>query len=530
MRIDWLRVESFKNLQGFVIDLAEHEAMSVLIGENGAGKSNLFEAIVLIFRWMDLDGRDERVRFAFELRYECRGKKITVTGHPDWEGQGYRVSVDGKELSQRAFRAQREALLPAHIFAYYSGPGDRLERLFRRHLRDFDKRVRDKKLDVGELRRFFFCLPRHSRYVLLAYFLEDARHREFLKDYFGIEAFDSALLVLKRPWWSKPGRENPEGNALFWGALGNVSRFLDVLWTHALAPMRITEPADDDALPGEQRRSDREIDRHYLYLPSEAKLRAVAKEWDTPKKLFAALDAIDLADLVDDVRVSVRCGGETDITFSELSEGEQQLLTVVGMLRFTQGEETLFLLDEPDTHLNPRWKLDYLELLQRELDHVSETSQLLLSTHDPLTIASLEKKQVQIFQRDRETRRVSVHEATEDPRGLGVAGVLTQMFGLPRTLDRPTLEMMDKRAALAAKAKLTDEEQRTLDALNKTLGALGFLYESRDPRVGQVLAAIADWERECDALFWKLDENEQRALAVRLVRERLGAPSAGGTL
>jgi len=35
------------------------------------------------------------------------------------------------------------------------------------------------------------------------------------------------------------------------------------------------------------------------------------------------------------------------------SEGEQQLLLVLGLLKFTAEEEALFLLDEPDTHLNP---------------------------------------------------------------------------------------------------------------------------------------------------------------------------------
>jgi predicted ATP-dependent endonuclease of OLD family len=33
-------------------------------------------------------------------------------------------------------------------------------------------------------------------------------------------------------------------------------------------------------------------------------------------------------------------------------------------LRFTAEDESLFLLDEPDTHLNPRWCVDYLGYLK----------------------------------------------------------------------------------------------------------------------------------------------------------------------
>jgi hypothetical protein len=41
--------------------------------------------------------------------------------------------------------------------------------------------------------------------------------------------------------------------------------------------------------------------------------------------------------------------------FDQLSEGEKQLLAVVGAIRLTTGNENLVLLDEPDTHVNPHW-------------------------------------------------------------------------------------------------------------------------------------------------------------------------------
>lgn len=525
MRIDWLHVRDFKNLRDFTVDLEEHEAMSVLIGENGSGKSNLFEAIVQIFRALDLS---ERSTFAYEIRYRCRGKTITVAADPlQSHDEGYTFTVDGATITWATFKRQRDALLPAHVFAYYSGPGTRLEKLFQRHLYTFDKQVREERVAVGQLRRLFYCLPRHSRFVLLSYFIDSSTDRKFLSEYFGIEAFDSALLVLKKPWWSKKHGPAPI-DPRFWGARGDVSRFLDAAWTHSLAPMRVTEAPEEELVPGERRRDDEE--RHYLYLQDVAHLRTLANAWKSPKEFFAALDAVDLADLVGDVRVRVRCGADTWMTFSELSEGEQQLLTVVGMLRFTQGEETLFLLDEPDTHLNPRWKLDYLDLLEREVGGVKGSSQLILSTHDPLTIAALKRKQVQIFHRDRETRRVQVTEATEDPRGMGVAGVLTQMFGLPRTLDLPTLQKMQRRDELAMLEQRDDAQREELRALNDELSSLGLLFEARDPKVAQVLQAVATWERDSREQFWSLSEPEQRELATRLVAKMLGAPSPEGAL
>lgn len=48
MRIDKLKINNFKNLKNFQIDIDETQLTSVFIGRNGAGKSNLLEAIVII--------------------------------------------------------------------------------------------------------------------------------------------------------------------------------------------------------------------------------------------------------------------------------------------------------------------------------------------------------------------------------------------------------------------------------------------------------------------------------------------------
>ena len=51
-----------------------------------------------------------------------------------------------------------------------------------------------------------------------------------------------------------------------------------------------------------------------------------------------------------------RKGFKDHVKFGDLSDGEKQYLMVLGLLRFTREDETLFLLDEPDTHLHPRWQ------------------------------------------------------------------------------------------------------------------------------------------------------------------------------
>ncbi|TOM44863.1 hypothetical protein CGH75_27395, partial [Vibrio parahaemolyticus] len=71
-----------------------------------------------------------------------------------------------------------------------------------------------------------------------------------------------------------------------------------------------------------------------------------------PSEFFQDLESTYVSELISEVRIRVKLKkNDGSVTFRELSEGEQQLLTVLGLLRFTAEDESLFLLDEPDTHL-----------------------------------------------------------------------------------------------------------------------------------------------------------------------------------
>jgi hypothetical protein len=243
---------------------------------------------------------------------------------------------------------------------------------------------------------------------------------------------------------------------------------------------------------------------------------------------FAALESTEISNLVRDVRVRVKRGGES-IVFSELSEGEQQLLTVVGLMQFTRHEESLFLLDEPDTHLNPKWKLRYLDELARqagltggpvdedEAEILDKTSQLILTTHDPLTIAGLKRSQVLIFKRL--MNDIEVGNPSEDPRGMGVAGVLIRLFGLPSTLDQKTQEKIDLRNQLSWKTNRTEDENARFAELTEELSDLGLAYDSRDPDYRSYLRALHRRSLQIGKDLHELPPEEQDRLVDSILEE-----------
>ena len=149
MQLLRILIPNFRNLRGLDIAFATYSQPTAsatdvppkqirshaLIGQNGIGKSNLIEALITIFRDVDLD---REATFDFSLEYSIRGHVVRIEADTVKQKRPY-VWVDGKAESQGYLLKNRE-LLPAHIFAYYSGRNERIEVLFQEHQRRFNQR------------------------------------------------------------------------------------------------------------------------------------------------------------------------------------------------------------------------------------------------------------------------------------------------------------------------------------------------------------------------------------------------------
>ena len=513
MRLDRLTIPSYRNLRSFTIDFDETQATTVLLGRNGSGKSNLIEAIVEIFRELEVGGPPP---FSYILEYSCRDNSIVIDADPERPNKRLAISVNGKAVSQSAFLEHGEDYLPNYVFAYYSGWSSRLERKFdgptRKH---YDKILKAVNHDLP-LRRMFFCRKEYSQLVLLAFFLEKSdTARDLLKQYLGIKSFDSALFVLKTPWWRRSGspRKNQlaEGDARFWYALGAFRGFLDRLWQRSLAPIRNNETVDRDV-----RRQGESTERLYLFIKNEEELAGLKEESADSKALFGYLESLFLCDLIDEVRVTVERTDGTRVKFTQMSEGEQQLLTVLGLLLFTQNDESLYLLDEPDTHLNPVWTYDFLNLL---LDNIrAEKGQLLVATHNPLMIGSLRKNQVRVLSVQDE--KIVASEPEYDPLGIGIEGLLkSELYGLRSTLAPEVLMQLDRHYLLLSKKQPTEVEREELLSLAVELNELGVARTHPNPYFESFAGALARQTPHDETVFSKKEIQEQVQLADDVLTE-----------
>ncbi|MGO8255560.1 AAA family ATPase [Rhizobium ruizarguesonis] len=505
MRLDKFKIGSaksspthaYKNLKDVRIDFDEKQWVTVVIGWNGTGKSNVLEALSIIFRELISPKNSLRpqIDFAFELSYEIGkgsdARKIYLENDPD-RSEALKVEVEQlatpsameEILNRRLLRVSEflkgDGNLPSFVFSYYSGESSRLKNVYAPYLTRFDKQLRSG--DDPGLKRLFFALPEHSQFVLLAFLIvESPVVRSFLAEQLNLDpetGLDSVLFVLRQPPWN-----SRDGDSRFWNAKGVVQGFLDRLMKISLCPIDIKRT---EVISQWGNRKQLEF-KYFLIKDLDALRRLVGEQ--TPAEFFRDLESTHVSQLIDEIRINVRVKkNEAPITFAELSEGERQLLTVLGLMRFTAGEESLFLLDEPDTHLNPRWSVDYLRYIE---DFISETegepgsfsSHVVLTTHNPMAIAELQREQVQILVvRDSENQRqIEAVFPDESPKGMGYASIITSdMFGIASTLDRDTQALLEKQRELGSRDRLTEVEEKDLAGVNRDLERLGFRFDHPD--------------------------------------------------
>ncbi|WP_462265688.1 AAA family ATPase [Mucilaginibacter sp.] len=521
MRLDKITIGSsspspthqFKNLKDVTIDFDQNHWVTVVIGWNGTGKSNVLEALAIIFREFISPKKNPKIDFAFNLSYwigkDEDERAIVVDHDPDRVRNKFLIYTAKKSAMNSAQisdyfsdEIKKDSIthiskflddgktLPRYVFSYYSGESQRMHEIFLPYLEWYDDKLR-KGEDPG-IKRLFYALPVHSQFVLLAFLIgiDDGSDTDiianFLRDNLGLDpinGLESVLFVLRQPPW-KP-RE--DGDIRFWGAKGIVSSFLSRLLDISLAPIETTRKVPVSLWNKET------LQFKYLFVKDIGSLKKLVGS-QSPAAFFRDLESTYVSQLIDEVRIKVKLK-KTDqsVTFRELSEGEQQLLTVLGLLKFTAEEESLFLLDEPDTHLNPRWSVDYLSYLKSIITISSNgktNSHILLTTHNPLAIAELVKEQVQILHlnTDNLDRKVIATYPEDDPRGMGYAAIVaSDMFGIASTLDQTTQHALEKQRILGSKKVLTAVEQQDLEQLNEQLNKLGFRFFHPDDEYSRYL-------------------------------------------
>lgn len=110
-------------------------------------------------------------------------------------------------------------------------------------------------------------------------------------------------------------------------------------------------------------------------------------------------------------------GGEkpNERLLREFSDGEHQFLHTMGICLMLKDRRTLLLLDEPETHFNPRWRAEFIKVLNSSIKAGGTNNFLkdvLLTSHSPFIISDCMPDNVLFFTKN-ERKLLEAKRATD---------------------------------------------------------------------------------------------------------------------
>ncbi|PPJ42186.1 MULTISPECIES: restriction system-associated AAA family ATPase [unclassified Pseudoxanthomonas] len=160
----------------------------------------------------------------------------------------------------------------------------------------------------------------------------------------------------------------------------------------------------------------------------------------------------------------------------ELSDGEHQLLHSIGLCLLFRETNSLFLLDEPETHFNPDWRANFISRLRQCLPGNGDFAQeMLITTHTPFLISDSKPEKVLVFAKDKSSGKVSIIQPDYNTLGASINKITMSTFGKRETIGghaQTLLEMLRARFEEGIddkEALITEIHQQLGDSVEKVL-------------------------------------------------------------
>ncbi|AZA89842.1 Predicted ATP-binding protein involved in virulence [Chryseobacterium nakagawai] len=384
MRLKYLHIiGEYKNLKDFKLDFDGSSFIDVFVGKNGTGKSNLFEAIIEIFRHLFVS--DYEINFDYKIVYELNKEDINIS----WEAG--KLLRNGNEL-----KSIPKNNLPDNIIIYYSGHNDKVSDLVTQYEQEFKKKV--KGANVDDIREFI-GIGKEYKSLLLAILLLQNDHnnaKKYIKQKLGISQVSHEVkIVLKRPDYAIDNEgfdvDPFDNSTAFWKAEGVVGEFLKKIDTVKKGAQL---PETRDRQEGYFRNTKNQ-DEYLLYYDI-ADMQSKFLE-NSSLDLFRSFDNLKTIEMLKELSIVVTLENGTVANINNFSDGQFQTVYIYSIVELFKDKNCLTLLDEPDAFLHPEWQFDFLKQVLEINEKKLERNHVLLSSHSAITLLQSEERKVNFF-------------------------------------------------------------------------------------------------------------------------------------
>lgn len=361
MKLKSLYIQKYKNLAPITINFESGNGLTMLVGNNGSGKSNVLEAISGIFHDL-FKGKDSRkIKCDYKLQYTLNEINCVIE-----QTNGF-LRCYGPKFKRREYFIEENA--PHNIIGLYSGEENRLwTSFYETYYKSYIKRIKTNRHQ--ERMRLMLINKYYWNVALLTLLLSSNETlKPFIENDLGITSISTIELKFNFKYFDDVNellktfinRINPDHkskiecnledlrNSIFYSVLtdenGNI--LVDENGNKLLAEIGIT---------------DTEVFQNLTqaYMPKNEKI-------------------------IKDIIIQI----DDDITVEQLSEGEKKLILVKTVLEILSDEKTLVLMDEPDAHLHEGRKPALCNMMREYPNR-----QIVIATHSPIMAQIANEKEL----------------------------------------------------------------------------------------------------------------------------------------
>jgi len=465
MKIKSLYIPDYYLLQDFKVEFSQNKNLAVIIGDNGSGKSSLLEVVAYIFGHLHkyfvlgdktaefIDGYEiEFTSIIDKVEYSVYLKSVYVRQKTNTFKPIIKINNEEKSISEidKEYGGFSK-FLPSRIGVYYAGEAQYLRELSEhfenKYIKELIKLGNPYTLQPFNLpneRPFYYIKDKYLGFILLSLIVNKEKSEKIgslLDSLLGNINYDQLqiLITLKKPNWATSDKET------LWGI---ESKFVT----------QFVEKLNDTAIHVEA--EEKSITYTYNGILDIIELFKDSQKSDYA---FMVLDTLYYNDILESVIIDLKDESGKFINSERLSEGQRQFIVTSGLAVLWEDiENKLFLYDEPDVFLHPKWQREYIPFLAPYF----ENSFALLTTHNPSIISDVNSSQVYLL------RQGKIVEKGLNTYGEKFDRILIDYFGLEDTRNKNVSERFKfLHKAIRNKEFLNDKFKSEFENLKMIVGA-----------------------------------------------------------
>jgi restriction system-associated AAA family ATPase len=160
------------------------------------------------------------------------------------------------------------------------------------------------------------------------------------------------------------------------------------------------------------------------------------------------------------------------VDYVSLSDGEHQLAQLLGMACMASFPNVLFLLDEPESHFNPNWRVEFIKNFQflptkdgkrKDRSNVAR-QECLLTTHSPFVPSDMQRENVLIFKKLNDASSITIRRPQIQTYGSRFDAILAECFEISPPISALPRDAIDR----LFKDGTTEEIRSAIDGLGES--------------------------------------------------------------